>query len=157
MRYWYHDNLRHFPSLSTYFNLKATLIRLVIFTTAYLGSCCRTSPVMRSNPSAFLGFIFFFISSLISVIISFPVWLPCGWNICSRVSANRCAFVQYFWPTFHLFSWLGNLNNRSFNFFGCLPKRIISIIIVSQFIQVGTDWIVFYFVNFSFQFLRKIV
>jgi len=42
-----------FHSLGTYFSLKAALIRLVIFIIAFLGSCCRTSPVMRSNPGAF--------------------------------------------------------------------------------------------------------
>src|SRR5215510_8625742 len=46
-----------FHSLGTYFSLKAALIRLVIFTVAFLGSCCKTSPVMRSNPGAFWGFM----------------------------------------------------------------------------------------------------
>jgi hypothetical protein len=40
-------------SLGTYFSRKAALIMLVIFTVAFLGSCCRTFPVMRSNPGAF--------------------------------------------------------------------------------------------------------
>jgi hypothetical protein len=42
-----------FHSLGTYFSLKASLIRLVIFTIAFLGSCCKTSPVIRLNPGAF--------------------------------------------------------------------------------------------------------
>ena len=59
-----------FHNLGTYFSLKAALIRLVIFTTAFLSSCCRTSPVMRSNPSAFLGFMLFSISFLTSVVVA---------------------------------------------------------------------------------------
>ena len=42
-----------FHSLGTYFSRKAALIMLVIFNLAFLGSCCRTSPVMRSNPATF--------------------------------------------------------------------------------------------------------
>ena len=59
-----------FHRLGTYFRLKAALIKLVIFTIAFLGSCCRTSPVMRSNPGAFQGFMLFFISFLNSVFVA---------------------------------------------------------------------------------------
>jgi len=38
-----------FRNLATYFSLKAAFIKLVIFTIAFLSSCCRTSLVMRSN------------------------------------------------------------------------------------------------------------
>jgi len=59
-----------FHSLGTHFSLKAALIRLVIFTIAFLGSCCRTSLVMISNPGAFLGFLLLFISFLASVVVA---------------------------------------------------------------------------------------
>jgi hypothetical protein len=64
-----------FHSLGTYFSLKAALIRLVIFTIAFLGSCCRTSPVITSNSGAFLGFMLFFISFLTSFVVTSLVLL----------------------------------------------------------------------------------
>jgi len=48
-----------FHILGACFSPKAALIRLVNLTIAILGSCCRSSPVMRSNPGAFLGFMLF--------------------------------------------------------------------------------------------------
>lgn len=62
-----HNNLCHFPqTLGTYFSLNAALIKYVSMTMPFLGNCFSISPVIRSNPGAFLGFMLLSISLLIS-------------------------------------------------------------------------------------------
>ena len=125
-----------FHSLRTYFSLKAALIGLVIFTIAFLGSSCRTSPVMRSNPGAFLGFMLLFISFLTSVAVaglisSFSGAMSSFVVTCSSSPDSRALgvlqivglFVHCFWPILHPFSDCGDLHDRPTKFFVAFQKE----------------------------------
>lgn len=92
----------NFPHFGYVLQLKCSIIRLVSFNIPFCGSCFKTSPLIKSNPETFFGFI----SSFTSENISFYHQLflikvnssSFGWNVLSRWSAYLLLFGRYFLP-----------------------------------------------------------